>query len=135
MGIFDRFRRQRQDDSVLPAEVNQYYQSEQRERRGVALALGVITLIITLLVSTGLFFGGRYAYRKITNKDKPAVVQTNPGSSKQGASQQGDPSSGPSGNSPDSAEAPSPPQATTPTPSTGDEPPASSLPRTGDESL
>lgn len=149
MGIFDRFRRKNQDSSVLPAEVNEYYQSEQRERRGVALLLGTITLVVTLLVATGLFFGGRYAFRKITDNDKSAS-QTTTNSGKQGAGKQdgtsspGDPAKD---NSAGSAATPSPSTSTpssNPAPTSGstatpragdDQPPASSLPRTGDEGM
>lgn len=141
MGIFDRFRRTKQDDSVLPAEVDQYYQSEKRERRGVAVLLGIITLVITLVVSSGLFYGGRYAYRKITDKDKTTVVQTNPSPAEQGTVIETNPSTGestptPSPTQPAPAPSPAPTPAPAPaTPSTGDELPAANLPRTGDEGM
>ncbi len=57
------------DQSNLPAEVQEYYQSERRERVGIAWLLAGGTLILTLLLASGLFFGGRWAYNKIANKD------------------------------------------------------------------
>ncbi len=60
----------------VPEEVEQYYQSERRDRVGVAWLLAGATLIITVLIVLGLFFGGRWAYRKIANKDNKSGTQT-----------------------------------------------------------
>lgn len=68
MGLFDRFKRD--DDSVLPSEVETYYHEEKSGRRTAALMLGLVTFVITLLVGTLLFFGGRAIYRAISD-DKP----------------------------------------------------------------
>ncbi len=61
MAFTDRFKRKQK--VVLPEEVNQYYQSQRRERAGVAVILGIVALLVTLLVASALFFGGRWAYR------------------------------------------------------------------------
>lgn len=73
MGLRDRLRRNNQ--SVLPDEVNQYYQSEQRERAGVAVVLGLLALIFTVALAAGLFFGGRWAYRQIKGDDNQTTQQ------------------------------------------------------------
>ncbi len=154
MKSFDRIRNRnkQQDASVLPAEVNQYYASEQEGRRGVAFLLGIITLIITLVVAAGLFLAGRFVYRKVTNDDKPATTQVQklPNDAKtQDKAKTSDNNSKNNNTSPTSpsgsqtlpsSPAPTTPSPTTPrtptpapssVPSTGDEP--SALPNTGDD--
>ena len=142
MGVFDRFRR-KQNTSVLPEEVNQYYQAEKRERRGMAVLLGFITLILTLLIAVGLFYGGRAVYRNFNKDDqaKQPITTTDQQEQKQkdGSPRPDDKpaetntnSQGqtPSTNTPVTPPAPAPSPTTTP--STGDQP---SLPHTGDEGL
>lgn len=68
------FRRDNSDSENLPTEIKEYYQTERRERVGVAWLLALGTLVLTLILATGLFFGGRWAYRKIAGTDKPANV-------------------------------------------------------------
>lgn len=68
------FRRDNSDSENLPTEIKEYYQTERRERVGVAWLLALGTLVLTLVLATGLFFGGRWAYRKIAGTDKPAKV-------------------------------------------------------------
>lgn len=142
MAFFDRFKRKQQ--SVLPEEVSQYYQSQKRERTGVALMLGFVALLVTLLIGAGLFFGGRYVYRKISNNDKPATTvpatqDTKPSDSKPNEANQGTasdtdvtppPATTPTPGSSNVAPSPSPQNPQPQTPSTGDNP---ALPRTGDE--
>ena len=63
----------------IPPELENYYQKEKRERTGLAWLLAAGTLIVTVLVVMGLFYGGRYLYRKTTNNTKqPAKVATTP---------------------------------------------------------
>jgi len=54
----------------IPEEVKGYYQAERRERLWLAWLLAFTTLVVTVLIVIGLSFGGRWAYRKITHKDK-----------------------------------------------------------------
>lgn len=63
----------------VPEEVKEYYESSSRERVGIAWLLGLGTLLVTVILALGLFFGGRWAYRKVTKPDqKPTpVAQTN----------------------------------------------------------
>ncbi len=156
MGIFDRFRRNRQDDSVLPAEVNEYYETEQRDRRGVAVLLGIITLIITLLIAAGLFLAGRAVYRSVTKDDKPKTVQTESknkddkqgaapapadtkptGNGVGGAANGAEPNPSGSGSTPSTPSPASPaPSGSATVPSTGEEQTSeTSLPRTGDDGM
>lgn len=72
------FRRKKTDEPApLPPEVEDYYQAEKRERSGIAWLLALATLALTILVSAGLFYGGKWAYKKITNPNKPdtGIVQ------------------------------------------------------------
>jgi hypothetical protein len=76
--------RKNTDDVTLPREVQAYYEAEKRDRRGVAGLLAVGTLVVTILLAAGLFFGGRWAYQKIRNDDKkkPTVATTSTSSTK-----------------------------------------------------
>jgi len=74
MALFNR----RNDNQSLPKEVQDYYHVENRGRAGVAWMLSFATLLLTFLIAAILFFGGRWAYRTVFNKD----------SSKQGSSSQ-----------------------------------------------
>lgn len=60
------FRRNKVDDSTgMPDEINSYYQAEKRERSWMAWVLALGTLAVTAIVIIGLFFGGRWVYRKV----------------------------------------------------------------------
>lgn len=63
------FKRKKTETKNVPPEVKQYYQSEHRERVGLAWLIAFLSLILTIVVVAGLFFGGRWVYRKITHKD------------------------------------------------------------------
>lgn len=141
MAIFDRFKRKQK--VVLPEEVNEYYQSQRRERVSVAIILGVVALVVTLLIAAGLFFGGRFLYRKISGTEvkKPATVQVEEKKTSEEGSSSADNQNGgrvdaPANPAP-SSPAPTPaPTTSTPapaqTPALGDTP---ALPRTGDEGM
>lgn len=134
--------RRKQQNSVLPDEVNQYYQSQRREKTGVVFVLGILALVATLLVGLGVFFGGRYLYQKIRGNDTPktpgATVQVDPNTNKvelpqiegNGVPGQGDQEVAPT---PSNGNVQAPENPTTPqqTPVLGDEP--TTLPATGDE--
>lgn len=135
------FRRTTTTSDNLPTEIKEYYQTERRERVGVAWLLALGTLLLTLILATGLFFGGRWAYRKIAGTDKkPETAQTTPKEEEKAApapsATQGSSSEqpGPSGTSSTSTSTPSTAPATTPATPPGPTPaPASSaaLPNTG----
>ena len=52
--------------SAVPQEIQAYSQAEHREKMGIAVLVGFISLILTLIVLFGMFIGGRWIYRKIT---------------------------------------------------------------------
>lgn len=60
----------------MPPEVQQYYKSERREQTGIAWLLAIATLLITIAIILGLFFGGRWVYRKIKNRNTTTTTQT-----------------------------------------------------------
>lgn len=70
------FNRKQKNTSEVPPEVKQYYESEHRERVGLAWLVAFLSLIATVLIVAGLFFGGRWIYRKVSNDNPPANVQT-----------------------------------------------------------
>lgn len=64
MGLFNR-KKAANDD------INDYYASERRQRVGMAWLLGLATLVLTVLLALGLFYGGRWVYRTVFNDDQP----------------------------------------------------------------
>lgn len=58
-------RKQSSDSDKVPQEIQEYYQSEKRERVGVAWMLALATLVVTVLLALGIFYGGRWAYRAL----------------------------------------------------------------------
>jgi cytoskeletal protein RodZ len=70
-GMWPFNRRKKVVEQQIPEEINEYYQAERRERTGVAWLLALGTLIVTLILAVGLFFGGRWVYRKVVKNDKP----------------------------------------------------------------
>ncbi len=148
------FKRSNKSNSVLPEEVNQYYQSQRRERAGVAVILGIVALIVTLLIGLGLFFGGRALYNRLSDNNEPKKVETITESSKKNEDTKASDNQGStpttSTDSTNSSSQSSSPAASTPstsattpapvsTPSTGDASttttPATALPATGDEGM
>lgn len=151
MGFLDRFKRNRKK-STLPTEVDEYYKSELRTRRGTSILFALFALIVTLVIAAGLFFGGRAIYRALNddNKDTTKVedsnsnsANTSPASSQDSSSasgtgqgsnssttETGESSGAGSASSTDSSSSPTSQSAPSTVPSTGDEPVA--LPHTGD---
>lgn len=56
-------RKNKQNQTEVPQEVQEYYQSERRERTGIAWLLALATLAVTVVLAIILFFGGRWLYR------------------------------------------------------------------------
>ena len=143
MSVFDRFRRNRQQ-SVLPDEVRDYYQSENRQRRGVAVGLAIAALIATVAVATALFFGGRFLYDQIRGDDNKTQDTSSTNTTDEGGQQGGEggqnpqPATPPASTPPQGSQTPAPaPQPATPpaqsTPNLGDD--TTELPHTGDEGM
>jgi flagellar motor protein MotB len=64
MALFNRKNR-----TNVPEEIQEYYQTERRERAGIAWLLAFGTLVVTIVLAAGIFFAGRWAYRKIAGSD------------------------------------------------------------------
>lgn len=71
------FNRRSKGGNNLPTEVQEYYQAEHRDRTGVAWLLALGTLIVTILLALGLFFGGRWVYRQVANNDEAETTTRN----------------------------------------------------------
>lgn len=133
MKLFNR--RKKIVDPNIPPEVQAYSQAEHRERMGVAWLVGVVSLVLTIIVLVGLFYGGRWLYRTIAPSNNETQTQSatdkeqstgDEQKTKDESTSTSKPESGstaPSGSAPQAAPAP----ATTPT--TGP-----SIPRTGPDS-
>lgn len=69
------FRRKNAGDTTTPPEVQEYYQSENRQRSWMAWLLGLGALLATVLLVLGLFYGGRWVYNKVRTQDTPNTAQ------------------------------------------------------------
>ena len=66
------FNRNKSDSSNN--DIQNYYASENRQRTSVAWMLAGATLVVTLLLALGIFYGGRWAYREIFSDDSDVNV-------------------------------------------------------------
>ncbi len=71
------FKRKKDNPNGILPEVDQYYQSERREKTGIAWLLALATLVTTIILATGIFFGGRWAYRAVTKNNKSVKTANN----------------------------------------------------------
>ncbi len=69
-------RKKKQEQSVLPQEVQEYYRSTNKERRSTAWLLALGTLVVTIVLATILFFAGRWLYQKLVGNDNKQPVTT-----------------------------------------------------------
>ena len=118
------FRRDK-DTATVPQEIQEYYQSERRERTGIAWLLALGTLLVTIALAILLFFAGRWLYRTVANRDDNKPGQT----TEQAAQDQ------PAQTSPDTNEtttpAPSPDNGAANAPAPGSQPAPAQTPATG----
>ncbi len=129
MAIWPLNRRKSSETDEVPPEVEEYYQSERRERVGMAWLLAFLTLFATIVIALGLFFGGRWVYRKVANKDnKSGTSQTATNNQPQPAANDNPSSSGTSPNPPSSTQPVSTPS--TPAPSSNIAPTTPQTPKT-----
>jgi cytoskeletal protein RodZ len=108
------FRRQAVEEPQVPAEIQEYYEAERRERAGVAWLLALGTLVVTLILALGLFFGGRWAYRKVAHRNNKATVATTQSKSSNTQNNTGQNNSANTSQN-NSTATTTPPSATTPT--------------------
>jgi len=81
------FNRRKANDTV-PQEIQEYYQAERRERVGMAWMLALATLVLTVLLVFGVFFGGRWVYRNVRDNDNnQAPTATEPADQQQQSNQ------------------------------------------------
>lgn len=66
----------------VPPEVQDYYNAQHRERVGVAWLIAVGSLMVCIVLVVGIFFGGRWAYRKVVNKNPTDQVAVQDDSNK-----------------------------------------------------
>lgn len=129
--------KRKNNDSAVPAEIQNYYQTEPRTRSGVAWLLALGTLVITLVVALGLFFGGRFVYRKIANKNTTPVTtqQADTESMPSDSDTSSTNTTKPSASTPTPTPTPAPAPATSgATPTTPAATPQRNLPNTGPDS-
>ena len=93
MGFFDRFRNNN-EDTVLTPEVDRYYREERSNHRAAALFLGLATFVITLIVGSLFFFGGRAIYRAVTDEDSNEQVAQPVGQPENNSQSQGQTATG-----------------------------------------
>lgn len=140
MKLFNR--RKNVVDPSIPPEVQAYSQAEHRERMGVAWLVGVVSLVLTIFVLAGLFFGGRWLYRTIagssnnetqtqstTDKDQSTNDKQQTKDENASTSKPESATSAPAGSTPQAIPASPTPTAPATTPTTGP-----SIPRTGPDS-
>lgn len=61
--------RGKKNKAAVPAEIQEYYETGKRDRTGIAWLLAFGTLVLTIVLAAGIFFAGRWAYRKIAGND------------------------------------------------------------------
>jgi hypothetical protein len=61
-------------DKTTIAELEDYYSNQKKNNTGRAWLMAILSLFITLAVLAGLFFGGQWIYRVITNDDGVTVT-------------------------------------------------------------
>lgn len=76
MAIWPFNRRKKQTTTNLPPEVQQYYQSENRGRMGMAWLIAFLSLLVSVAIVVGLFFGGRWVYRQIAGTNDTNATQS-----------------------------------------------------------
>lgn len=69
------FRRKKQVTTEIP-ELQDYYATQKKDNTAVAWLLAISSLLITVLIFVGLFMGGRWLYRTLTDKDQPNTTTT-----------------------------------------------------------
>jgi len=69
------FNRRNRNQTNVPTEIQEYYQTERRERAGVAWLLAGGTLVATVLLAAAIFFAGRWVYRTAFDNDDPKTTE------------------------------------------------------------
>lgn len=61
------FNRKNSNQPTIAPELQNYYETEKRDRTWMAWLLGFITLVVTILLAMAIYFGGRWVYRKLVS--------------------------------------------------------------------
>ncbi len=69
------FKKDKTTATNIP-ELQEYYANQKTESSGKAWLLAIGSLLVTVVVLVGLFFGGRWGYRKATKKNDKTTVAT-----------------------------------------------------------
>lgn len=115
MAIWPFGKMKRRKTTDVPEEVQEYYQSERRERVGIAWLLAIATLVTTIVLAFGLFYGGRWAWRQTFGDDQQTTTTQTEAEQSEEANNQ--PASQPAQNQPQAtppAEQPKPSQPAVP---------------------
>ena len=67
------FKKKQSTTTNIP-ELQEYYANQKKESTGKAWLLAIGSLLVTVVILVGAFFGGRWLYRKATKKDKPVAT-------------------------------------------------------------
>lgn len=68
----------KRDDKTTIAELEEYYANQKKRRNPRAWAMGFLSIMITVGVLTGLFFGGRLAYRSVVDNEDSSDIASAP---------------------------------------------------------
>lgn len=84
-------KKQTKSDKVLP-EIEKFYEAEKRERAGLAWILAIASVAMVAAALIGVFFGGRWIYRKATHNsgETSVAVQTTTSSTNESSSSSAD---------------------------------------------
>lgn len=63
----------KQEESTLPEEVQEYYASTSRQRVGIAWLLALATLVVTVLLTLGIFYGGKWVFNHFRGNGEQAT--------------------------------------------------------------
>ncbi len=70
----------RKNNKTTIAELEEYYAAQNNSRRsGRAWLMAILSLLLTVLVLFGLFFGGRWIYRALTDDNNETTIITDSG--------------------------------------------------------
>lgn len=61
--------KRKKDAAIVPQEIQEYYNTEKRERTSVAWLLALGTLLVTIALAIILFFAGRWLYRTVADRN------------------------------------------------------------------
>jgi hypothetical protein len=79
------WNRSSKNQSGISKELEEYYQTERRERVGVAWLLALGTLVTTLVLAAALFFGGKWVWQRFSDDSPSSDVTTTDDSPENGS--------------------------------------------------